>query len=914
MQSAMAKRRKPAPAPLWVAFDTEYELAARRNDILCYSYGAFNPDTGLTCKFIFHVYPDWRNQYVRLTLGGFLSRVIRHALKEGVVQTYPRSIVMVAHFTRADLSMFADFHSDLKRRLRPIRGTLVTSDRRLAYRIPFPDGERRVTISVIDTLLISPDKTSLASLSDYVDLPKLEIMAGYAITAMKRYRDEQPQAFDEYAGRDPLIALRYAISYYEHLKKLGISGRPPTVAAAGVALLRGLFRSKTDRYSFFGQEVGPSRNKRHQHQVAPHLQTVMAHAALCYHGGLNDTYYVGYSPPGKVVSDADLAGAYPTGLAATSWPDWSSVRYTKSLADHAVIDEAMTFAHVRFKFPDDTKHPCLPVRSGNQHGLVFPLEGEAWVCGPELVVALAMGAKIDVVDGYRVEWSPGRANPLTEHARINHVGRTAALAAGQPLLAAVHKLLANSLYGKISQGVGSARALAEHAEDHRIFHTATGEMEVLPPCSITCAPIAAWATSFVRATMSETLHRMPPTSSVLQATTDGILFIGSESDLNTSGPVAQAFKRARARVTGETDPQIWIIKHRLPQVIVVKTRGLITVVTEDWAGDVHLAKAGARLPEHLKTEVERTRYAEQFYRGRDYDTKFTRGGLVSLREQFETGCDLVSVGDVEVALNWDCDFKNKPVEPVVDVEGVISFYTRPWRTIDEFEDFRKNFDDWRRFQRRVLKSSSDHADMLEWIALRPTRKTLRTNSRGVLPNLAIAIVAIAVRRPMRERKPYKEIAQILARATGRVVTEQHVKDIRRKRDQIPDQCVSQLSRADIEFARRYGTNPIAIAQLGDSIVPGSIAERQFAEIWERGLERRVLKLAPPEPWPWPEPQPDLALVYRERIKLRLRDLNDENARLQAYDDLVAFVRTHRNCDHEEAKRMALAAMKPGAAP
>jgi hypothetical protein len=132
--------------------------------------------------------------------------------------------------------------------------------------------------------------------------------------------------------------------------------------------------------------------------------------------------------------------------------------------------------------------------------------------------------------------------------------------------------------------------------------------------------------------------------------------------------------------------------------------------------------------------------------------------------------------------------------------------------------------------------------MLEWIALRPTRKVLRTNSRGVLPNLARAIVAIAVRRPLRERTPYKELAQIFSRAIGCLVNERHIKDIRIKCVQIPRQCIFQLSAADIEFARRYGTNPIAINQMREAIVPGSIAESQFAEIWERRPPAPVLMI------------------------------------------------------------------------
>jgi hypothetical protein len=142
----------------------------------------------------------------------------------------------------------------------------------------------------------------------------------------------------------------------------------------------------------------------------------------------------------------------------------------------------------------------------------------------------------------------------------------------------------------------------------------------------------------------------------------------------------------------------------------------------------------------------------------------------------------------------------------------------------------------------VLKTARDYADMMEWIALRSTRRALRARSDGVLPNLARAIVAIVMRRPVRNRPSYKHIAEVFARDTGCFVTEDHIKSIRAKRDLIPLQCVSQLSAKDIEFARAYATHPIAVEQMRSSIIPGSIAERQFSEIWEKRLPAPVLKI------------------------------------------------------------------------
>ena len=85
-------------------------------------------------------------------------------------------------------------------------------------------------------------------------------------------------------------------------------------------------------------------------------------------------------------------------------PDWSTARYTTDIAELATVEGAMTFAHVKFRFPPETRIPSLPVRASNSRGLIYPLEGWSWCTGPEMVVALAQGATIEVEEGLRIDW------------------------------------------------------------------------------------------------------------------------------------------------------------------------------------------------------------------------------------------------------------------------------------------------------------------------------------------------------------------------------------------------------------------------------------------------------------------------------------------------------------------------------
>ena len=62
----------------------------------------------------------------------------------------------------------------------------------------------------------------------------------------------------------------------------------------------------------------------------------------------------------------------------------------------------MGLARLPFKFPADTRFPCLPIRSDN--GLIFPLSGESYAGSPEIQLALTMGAEIEIAHGVIVTW------------------------------------------------------------------------------------------------------------------------------------------------------------------------------------------------------------------------------------------------------------------------------------------------------------------------------------------------------------------------------------------------------------------------------------------------------------------------------------------------------------------------------
>ena len=70
----------------------------------------------------------------------------------------------------------------------------------------------------------------------------------------------------------------------------------------------------------------------------------------------------------------------------------------------------------------------------------------------------------------------------------------------------------------------------------------------------------------------------------------------------------------------------------------------------------------------------------------------------------------------------------KMLVKVRNVDGLVTADTVPWHTIDEFEQARDLLEDWKRSQRRVLKTKQDYDDMIAWGASRERRR--KTGPRG----------------------------------------------------------------------------------------------------------------------------------------------------------------------------------------
>jgi len=776
-----------------------YESAGR-NLILSYQFAVINANSGKMSKLI--ILPK---NGARIELEHGLSRALLKARKRKVIDKVPNKFVIAGHFTRADLTTFENF-GWFKRRIGAVRKTFATTMMPLRLRLAASEGPVKCSCLIVDTVLLAPAGTSLETIGKLLGMLKIELPPGYTKDRMDLFLRDHPKLFKKYAVTDAVIAAKWVTKTYGLLlERLGIGKKVITLGGAAVELVRRQAKSKgIDLNKFLGQEKPK--------QSYAHLAPLIAIAAQAYHGGYNIAAALGFSPAGKELKDLDIRSAYSTALSLIRVPDWAGARHCIALKQLAVVEEAMTAGLVEFRFPDGTRFPCLPVRASNKRGLVYPLEGSSWCTGPELAVAIGMGAIIDVKDGYRVEWIAGSIRLFEDITRLVGEIRAEAKALDPPdlVLDKTVKEIGNSVYGKIAQSVAGMRVIKDDVERRSVFNTMFGESDQLGPSGITNAFMATYCTGLVRALLLEAISRLPQGTWVGTATTDGFLSSCGLEGIDQSGPVAMAFAAARERIT-PGDRTIWETKHLIPRALVTKTRGTFTVAPADWNGaSVVLAKAGYMTPEAALalSEIEQCRVWIELYRERQFATKMQSKSLTSLRTQHLFEVDLQSVVR-DVRWNADFDLKRK-LARVRDVDGLITAETVPWRSIDEFEQARDLLEDWKRSQRRVLKTKQDYEDMLAWGAAKGNRSKTGTRAHNKLAPIAAAVLKVLAHRNSGisewfKLESYAQKAQLMSAICGVKITEMDVKN-----------------------AKRRGTGP---AELAGSIATLTDDDRRFLMSW-----------------------------------------------------------------------------------
>ena len=702
-----------------IGFDSEYVRRRDRNEILSYQYAI--KTEGRFQSGIF--YPDPGKRW---TLKKFLENVIQVGRAEKTLgHKWPEEIYLVAHFSRADVAMFDDYKK-ISRSLDNLRGTYATLGRPLVESLHDASRNKHtVRVHLRDTMTISPAGTSLASVGELLGLEKISLPKG-AVESMDKLLKDNPELFEAYAIRDAEIAAEFAWKLAEFNRDEGLSFEIPiTLGSLAVKLVTDLWEeSQVSKLHVLGQEEVRERkyvNGRYRTVTSnvplPAVNEFETLATECYHGGRNEAFYFGPTDP-DFWTDIDLSGAYSTAMAAIRMPDWQNLYVSTDTAEFT--KDRLGLARVRFKFPDDCLFPCLPVRTDN--GLIFPLEGESYCASPEIELALSMGADVQIQRGVIVPWASG-ARPFEIFSRKVRDKRKS-FEKGS-IFEKTWKEIGNSLYGKVAQGL----------RKKRVFDSRNNESTELPPSAVTQPFLAAYITSIVRAVLGELLTRIPNGKVNISATTDGFITNATLSELDLSGPLCTFFAEQAHRLTG--DRTMVEVKHVVPQVICMKTRGQLTVGILDYELKPIKAKAGVQVPSAALTDTDRPRdhseneWMVELFLKRTHETTVLSRQLTSMRHMHLHDVDLI-MEERHKKVSLEFDWKRELTDPRMVVIGQvisgenphhIACWSKPHRTVEDFQRVRLQFDDWRK-----TKSLETMHDWRNWTEYRE-RKNLKASGK-----------------------------------------------------------------------------------------------------------------------------------------------------------------------------------------
>jgi hypothetical protein len=317
-----------------------------------------------------------------------------------------------------------------------------------------------------------------------------------------------------------------------------------------------------------------------------------------------------------------------------------------------------------------------------------------------------MGCNIKILQGFIIPWFENRENVFTNFMKLIRKKRNYHKKGFEERL---WKEIGNSLYGKLAQGLSGKTA----------FDVTNGINSKVKPSQITNPYFAAHVTGFARALMSEMLNGIPIHNRVVSVTTDGFLTDASLEDIDLTGPICQKFREHYHLIDPEGG-EILELKHRVKQLIAMKTRGQITS-EEDEGFEPVIAKAGVQVPRDIDNQHK---FMLTLYLDRYPNQKVAYTCLTPSRSQFLFNRDVIGETK-EVRLNLEPDFKRQLINPHmvgVGEDKHIAFDSVPHKCKEDGEFCRQKLDHWRK--ENCLKNEEDWGSLEDYILVgKLTQKT-----------------------------------------------------------------------------------------------------------------------------------------------------------------------------------------------
>ena len=718
--------------------------------------GKIDQKTGIPQEKMFNSYSDAEKYSQYLYADG---RPVH--CKNDYSKTKHLRVGIICHAGKFDLSAFdqsnkGDF--DVLKRCTEIQGGLVylkpakiyPKSLREEYAVSKNTHTYPVLISFSDTMCHAPaKKKKLADLGLAVGWEKLKVK-----DEEKEHMDvllaNEPLRFTEYASNDSVITLLYAASLYGINKIMPISVTGASASVLQKTLMEELgCKTKAEFNRVYrglktvshGLVLSEDRagflESTSLEAISDKAKLVQRMTSEAYYGGYNGSFDIGYFP--FVTFDYDLKNAYPTVMSLIRDINWEDpIRYEikervlvlddfKDEITGKISPVTPLVAYVRFEFPPDVKFPCIPIRVDGIpiYSLTSNGVDGGYVAGPDLYLALKLGAKVYVESGYVLRClkntRTGKAS-CSLRAGVKKLVEDRKLAkkvcGNDSLEELIIKVMVNSGYGKVAQNVIEKSSWSAYKEC----------MEIIGCSAITNPVSACMITSLVRAELIAAQNQCAALGYMTcSVTTDGFISNIEEENLKKLDlyGIREFVEEARCYLTDGEDSEIWEIKHAQNDLVNFTTRGNVSLYSKtnkfSFNGKEY---KGVCAHNSTKSGFESESYIDRKWLMKNV---LERTGPVTYKEKVFTTFKNLSRGtlltekEVERDVHMDFDMKRKPLRDsfvktfvmLDDIEyEIVNFTTIPFESIEEYSRYRelkkssdclKTIQEWERFFFRIEK-------------------------------------------------------------------------------------------------------------------------------------------------------------------------------------------------------------------